>query len=78
MAFLESMKKFFVPTTKAFTAVLVGSIMAIEASGYRMVDNVLGSINWLGAPDHHVPRALQRHHRDWHRQQRSPQHIAVR
>ena len=58
MEFLDKVKAKLTPNTKAFTAVLVGSIMAIGTSGSRMRNNDSGSINWLGALDHHVPCAF--------------------
>ena len=37
MSFMDSVKKFFVPNTRAFTAVLVGSIMAILIGSVMLV-----------------------------------------
>jgi hypothetical protein len=50
----EKLKDFLKVNSKAFTAILVGSIMAIETSGYRSVDNVLGSTDWLRDVSHNV------------------------
>lgn len=78
MEFLDKVKAKLTPNTKAFTAVLVGSIMAIGTSGSRMRNNDSGSINWLGAPDNHISGFIQCDHRNRHCEQRSAQHLDVR
>jgi hypothetical protein len=58
MEFLDKVKAKLTPNTKAFTAVLVGSIMAIGTSGCHTANNDSGSINWLGVAHNHVPCAF--------------------
>jgi hypothetical protein len=78
MEFLDKVKAKLAPNTKAFTAVLVGSIMAIGTSGCHTTNNDSGSTDWVRALNYHIFGAFQRHHRYRHCEQRSTQHLDVR
>ena len=57
MEFLEKVKAILTPNEKGFTAILVGSIMAIDTSGYRSVDNVVGKSDRVRNVSDHLCRS---------------------
>ena len=57
MEFIEKAKSLLTVNAKAFTAILVGSIMAIDTSGYRSVDNVVGKSDRVRNVNHHLCRS---------------------
>lgn len=46
--------KSLLPNKKGFTAILVGSIMAIETSGCRTTDNDFDQIDWVRDAHNHI------------------------